>query len=83
MTCLEISGYRTDKDCVKRAVRGSAALYWIHRHMNVERTMEFILQQQAKAEVRMTAMREQQARYEKQHAEEHAKIDRQMKQFKS
>jgi hypothetical protein len=62
------------------------ALYWFHKNMNVERTMEFILQQQAKAEVQMAAMREQQARYEKQqaelqarHAEEHAKIDRQMK----
>jgi hypothetical protein len=76
MTCLEISGYRTDKDCVKRA---QAALYWVHGHMNIERTMEFILQQQAKAEVQMAAMREQQARHEKQQAEEHAKIDRQMK----
>ena len=54
--------------------------------MNVEKTMEFILHQQAKAEVQMAAMREQQARYEKQqaqyekqHAEEHAKIERQMK----
>ena len=44
--------------------------------MNVEKTMEFILQQQAKAEVQMAAMREQQARAEKQHAEQHAKIDR-------
>jgi len=44
--------------------------------MNVEKTMEFILQQQAKAEVQMAAMREQQARYEKQQAEQHAKIDR-------
>ncbi|HYK17515.1 MAG TPA: hypothetical protein VEV37_05825 [Bryobacteraceae bacterium] len=51
--------------------------------MNVERTMEFILRQQAKAEVQMAALPEQQARYEKQHAEEHAEIDRQIKQFKS
>jgi len=33
--------------------------------MNVEKTMEFILQQQARAEVQMAAMREQQARAEK------------------
>ena len=46
--------------------------------MNVEKTMEFILQQQAKAEVQIAAMREQQARYEKQHAEQHVKIDRQI-----
>ena len=46
--------------------------------MNVEKTMEFILQQQAKAEVQMAHMREQQARYEKQHAEQHAKTDRQI-----
>lgn len=44
--------------------------------MDVEKTMEFILQQQAKAEVEMAAMREQQARYEKQQAGQHAKIDR-------
>jgi hypothetical protein len=46
------------------------------RPMNVEKTMEFILQQQAKAEVQMAAMRAQQARYEKQQAEQHAKFDR-------
>jgi hypothetical protein len=34
--------------------------------------MEFILRQQAKAEVQMAALPEQRARYEKQHAEEHA-----------
>jgi type IV secretory pathway VirB6-like protein len=51
--------------------------------MNVEKTMDFILQQQAKAEVQMAAMREQQARFEKQQAAfaqqqaaQHAKIDR-------
>jgi hypothetical protein len=39
--------------------------------MNVEKTMEFILQQQAKAEVEMAAMRQHQADTE-------AKADRQM-----
>lgn len=49
--------------------------------MNVEKTMEFILQQQAKAEVRMTAMREQQARADRQLAtlaQRQAKFDRQI-----
>ena len=42
--------------------------------MNVEKTMEFILQQQARAEVQMAAMREQQARSEK----KQAKTDQQL-----
>jgi predicted nucleic acid-binding Zn-ribbon protein len=49
--------------------------------MNVEKTMEFILQQQAKAEVQMAAMREQQERAEKRQAktdQQLAKTERQI-----
>jgi predicted nucleic acid-binding Zn-ribbon protein len=64
---------RESKDIILRN-----GLILVSRAMNVEKTMEFILQQQAKAEVQMAAMREQQARSEKQQAEQHTKIDRQI-----
>ena len=46
--------------------------------MNVERTMEFILKLQAKAEVEMAAMREQQVRYREDQARYEAKARREM-----
>ncbi len=46
--------------------------------MDVEKTMEFILQQQAKAEAEMAAMRQQQAEAQARQAEAQAKHDREM-----
>ncbi len=46
--------------------------------MDIERTMEFILQQQAKAEAEMAAMRQQQAEMLKRQAKAEAKAERQM-----
>jgi hypothetical protein len=46
--------------------------------MDVDRTIEFILQQQAKAETEMAAMRQQQAKAEARQAQAEVKAERQM-----